>query len=71
MSNSVNSKPRRPRNPLAHHPLMRKGGAHKKSTKALRRAGKVELKREHAGETPFLESDFSSMLGQSRMNMVN
>ena len=62
MSNSINLKPRRPRNPLAHHPLMRKGGAHKKSAKAIRRAEKVQLKREYAGESPFNEPDFSSVL---------
>ena len=37
---------RRPRNPLACHPLMAKGGMHRKSEKARRKAAKQALKRE-------------------------
>ena len=33
----------KPRNPVARSPLMRKGGAHGKATRARRRQAKVEL----------------------------
>ncbi len=33
----------KPRNPVARSPLMRKGGAHGKTTRAKRRQAKVEL----------------------------
>jgi hypothetical protein len=33
----------KPRNPVARSPLMRKGGAHGKTTRARRRQAKVEL----------------------------
>jgi len=37
--------PRKPRNPVARSPLLRKGGAHGKTTAAKRRHGKVELQK--------------------------
>jgi len=37
--------PPRPRNPVAHSPLLRKGGAHRKSNAAKRRRAKVELQK--------------------------
>ncbi|MGR8948303.1 MAG: hypothetical protein ACU84Q_09670 [Gammaproteobacteria bacterium] len=40
----------RPRNLVARHPLMAKGGVHRKSEKALRKAAKQELKREQPTE---------------------
>lgn len=33
----------KPRNPVARSPLMRKGGAHGKTTRARRRQAKVDL----------------------------
>lgn len=39
-------KPQRARNLLHDHPLMRKGGAHQKSNKALRRKDKQKLKQD-------------------------
>jgi len=42
----------RPRNPLAVHPLMKKGGAHEKTRKAERRAAKVALRRGHPDLRP-------------------
>ena len=63
MSKSEKMKPQRPRNPLAHHPLMRKGEVHGKSKKAQRRAEKVQLKREYSRENRFVELGFSSVLG--------
>ena len=36
----------KPRNFLYDHPLMRKGGVHEKSYKALRKAKKQDLKKE-------------------------
>jgi hypothetical protein len=38
--------PKPARNTFARHPLMKKGGAHGKTRKAERRAGKQELGRE-------------------------
>lgn len=38
--------PGKPRNPLHNHPLMRKGGVHKQSQKALRHQEKQKLKKE-------------------------
>jgi hypothetical protein len=35
--------PPKPRNPVARSPLLKKGGAHGKSTGALRRRAKIEL----------------------------
>jgi hypothetical protein len=35
----------KPRNPVARSPLLRKGGAHGKSTGALRREANVSLKK--------------------------
>jgi hypothetical protein len=35
-----------PRNPVARSPLLRKGGAHGPSERALRRRAKVSLKRQ-------------------------
>ena len=46
--------PPKPRNPVARSPLLGKGGAHGKSTRAKRRRARVELAqlmREGAGET--------------------
>jgi hypothetical protein len=37
--------PPKPRNPVARSPLLRKGGAHGKTTAAKRRQAKVELAR--------------------------
>jgi len=37
--------PPKPRNPVARSPLLRKGGAHGKTTAAKRRQAKVELVR--------------------------
>ena len=37
--------PLKPRNPVATSPLLRKGGAHGKSTAAMRRQAKVALAR--------------------------
>ena len=37
----------KPRNPVATSPLLRKGGAHGKTTAALRRQAKVVLARMH------------------------
>jgi hypothetical protein len=34
-----------PRNPVARSPLMRKGGAHGKTTRAKRRQAKIELQK--------------------------
>lgn len=42
----------RPRNYLARHPLMKKGGVHKKSEKAHRKAAKQRLKNERDYEFP-------------------
>jgi hypothetical protein len=42
------SKPRvrnRPRNPLYNHPLLHKGGVHRKTQKAQRQQAKQQLKR--------------------------
>ena len=38
--------PPKPRNPVARSPLMKKGGAHGKTTRAKRRAARVELKKQ-------------------------
>jgi len=38
--------PPKPRNPVARAPLMKKGGAHGKTTRAKRRAARVELKKQ-------------------------
>ena len=38
--------PPKPRNPVALSPLLKKGGAHGKTTRARRRAARVELKRQ-------------------------
>ena len=46
MKQKVKSKMHRPRNPLARHPLMAKGGVHRKTEKARRAAAKRALKRE-------------------------
>ena len=35
----------KPRNPVARSPLLRKGGAHGKSTGALRRRAKIDAER--------------------------
>jgi hypothetical protein len=37
--------PPKKRNPVAHSPLLKKGGAHGKTTAAMRRQAKVELAR--------------------------
>jgi hypothetical protein len=37
--------PPKPRNPVARSPLMRKGGAHGKTTAAKRRQARIELAR--------------------------
>jgi len=37
--------PPKPRNPVARSPLLRKGGAHGKSTRAKRRQATVELQK--------------------------
>ena len=37
--------PPKPRNPVARSPLLRKGGAHRKTTAARRRQAKIELAR--------------------------
>jgi hypothetical protein len=37
--------PPKPRNPVARSPLLRKGGAHGKSTGAARRLAKIEVQR--------------------------
>lgn len=39
-----NTKTHKPRNPLHDHPLMKKGGVHQKSHKAVRRALKQGIK---------------------------
>jgi hypothetical protein len=38
--------PPKPRNPVARSPLLHKGGAHGKSTRAKRRAARVELQKQ-------------------------
>ena len=42
----------RPRNYLARHPLMKKGGVHQKSEKAQRKAAKQSLQNEYGDEFP-------------------
>ena len=42
------------RNPLHKHPLLRKGGTHKKTNKALRRKEKIVIKKEWLPQCIFL-----------------
>ena len=37
--------PRKPRNPVARSPLLRKGGVHQKSTGARRRAATIDVQK--------------------------
>lgn len=48
----------RRRNPLHNHPLLFKGGMHKKSNKALRRIEKVKVKKEWLPQNLFTQVYF-------------
>ena len=55
----MNKKTRlRLRNPLHNHPLLKKGGVHKKSTKAIRQADKVKIKKEWLPQSIFTQIFF-------------
>lgn len=43
------------RSPILHDPLLRKGGVHQKSGKALRRREKIKLKQEWPAKREFLK----------------
>ena len=45
MKRAKQHKAPKPRNPVARSPLMRKGGAHGKTTRAKRRQAKIELQK--------------------------
>ena len=47
---TVSTMARKPRNPVARSPLLRKGGAHRKSRSAERMKSKRELKDEAEGD---------------------
>ena len=67
MNKKQPDKPRRPRNLLACHPLLQKGGAHKQSKKAERRAAKLAIKREYLGENLFSELAFAKVFRMTCM----
>lgn len=41
------------RNPLHNHPLLLKGGVHRKTNKSIRRIGKVKMKKEWLPQSIF------------------
>jgi hypothetical protein len=51
MKQQISVKPKRPRNHLTSHPLMRKGGVHQKTKKAERKATKQALRCEYPVES--------------------
>ena len=61
MNKTPRVKPRKQRNPNAYHPIMRKGGVHRKSKKAERSAQKLALKREYLGENQLSKLSFSKV----------
>lgn len=53
-------KAKSPRNPFSQHPMMRKGGVHKKSNSAKRTAARREIQRQSRDWSTFLLNLFSN-----------